>query len=212
MKLILVAGSWGSGTTAVTGALDSLGIPTFGPHFQSSDPRTRNTFELGYFRELIHKYVDLSTLKHKNNYHDEFKPALEQFRTQLENTAWPDLPSSTNKILALKMPLSSVCIPEICSVFKTKIIMVHRPFEEIEASRIRRSWPSLYGSLGAQCIYNKMFSDIFTHKLSFLGISYGDFINNTYQSLEKIIGYCDINSFHGNLERAAAFVRKGELN
>ena len=64
MKLIFVAGSWGSGTTAVIGALNGLGVPTLGPHFQSKDPRTKNTFELLPFRKLVLRYVDESTLKH----------------------------------------------------------------------------------------------------------------------------------------------------
>jgi hypothetical protein len=207
MKVLFIAGSWGSGTTSVIGALDSLGVPTLGPYFQSSDPKTRNTFELIPFRDLVHGYVDQATLKHKNNYRDRFPSALEEFQARLEKLVWPDQPANSEKLLALKMPLASLCIPEICDAFQTKIIVVHRPLEEIEASRLRRNWPPVFGSLGAQYIYNNIFNDLLKNNLSFLGISYFDFVTNTYQSLEKIIEYCDINDLKSNLEDAKEFVK-----
>jgi hypothetical protein len=207
MKIIFIAGSWGSGTTSVIGALNSLGAPTLGPFFESNDPKTLNTFELIPFRNLILQYVDEPTIKYKDNYSTDFVPALKRFKKELKKHAWPGNPDSKDKILVLKTPLASICLPEICSVFDTKIIVVHRPFEEIEASRIRRNWHTLYGSLGAQHIYNKIFSDTIKYKLSFLGISYSDFVNNTEQSLKNISDYCDLESNHNNLENAAAFVR-----
>jgi len=207
MKVIFIAGSWGSGTTAVIGALDSLGVPTLGPHLQSKDPKTKNTFELRPFRNLVHRYVDELSLKHKDNYRDEFVPALQQFQTRLENKAFPNQPDTTKQLLALKMPLASLCLPEICSTFDTRLIVVHRPLDEIDASRLRRNWEPRYGASGAQQIYGHMFNDLIQHQLSFLGISYGDFVNNTRLSLKNIIEYCDIGYLQKNLEKAAAFVR-----
>jgi len=207
MKLIFIVGSWGSGTTAVIGALDCLGVPTLGPYFQSSDPKTVNTFELISFRNLINQYVDESTVKHKDNYSDEFIPALERYRLELETNINSVLPDNTRKVIALKMPLASICLPAICSVFETKIIVVHRPFEEIESSRLRRNWPSLYGVLGATHIYGRIFNDLMQHKLSFLGISYHDFVNNTCESLISIIEFCDIEYLQENQEDAEAFVK-----
>ena len=208
MKVIFIAGSWGSGTTAVIGALSKLGVPTLGPHFGSNDPNTQNTFELMQFRDLILRYVDQPTLKHKDNYSEEFIPALKKFQVQIMNDTWPDQPDNEKNTIALKMPLASICLPEICSTFDAEVIVVHRPFDEIEASRLRRNWPPLFGSAGAHYIYGKMFSDLVSHKLSFLGISYDDVVNNTRQSLIKIAEYCDIDNFHENLGDAVSFVRK----
>ena len=207
MKLIFIVGSWGSGTTAVIGALDSIGVPTLGPYFQSSDPKTLNTFELISFRNLINQYVDEPMLKHKDNYLDEFMPALEKYRLELEDNIKPDLQDNPKKVIALKMPLASICLPEICSTFETKIIVVHRTLEEIEASRLRRNWPPLYGALGAKHIYGRVFNDLIQHKLSFLGISYHDFVNNTCESLKKIIKYCEIEYLQENLKNAEKFVK-----
>jgi hypothetical protein len=207
MKVIFIAGSWGSGTTAVIGALDKLGVPTLGPHFQSKDPKTKNTFELVAFRNLVHRYVDDAALKHRDNYRDEFLPALQQLKIRLEDNAFPNQPDTTKRLLALKMPLASLCLPEICSTFDTRIIVVHRPLDEIDASRLRRNWGPRYGASGAQHIYGHMFNDLIQHKLSFLGVSYGDFVNNTRQSLKRVIDYCDLQYLQKNLEKAAAFVK-----
>jgi hypothetical protein len=207
MKLIFIAGSWGSGTTAVIGALDSLGVPTLGPHFQSKDQKTKNTFELVPFRKLVHRHVDEAALRHRDNYRESFVPALQELKTRLENNAFPNQPDPAKRLLALKMPLASLCLPEICSTFDTRLIVVHRPLDEIDASRLRRNWGPLYGASGAQHLYGHMFNDLVQHKLSFLGVSYGDFVNNTRQSLKKIIGYCDLEHLQKNLGKAEAFVR-----
>ncbi|MDG1708138.1 MAG: hypothetical protein P8H03_05215 [Emcibacteraceae bacterium] len=86
MKLIFIAGSWGSGTTSVIGALDSLGIPTFGPHFQSNDHKTKNTYELQPFRALISHFVNEEPIQVRNNYKTEFIPALQHFKETLEKS------------------------------------------------------------------------------------------------------------------------------
>jgi hypothetical protein len=50
IKLILVCGPFGSGTTAVAGVLAGLGLPGIEPYFVSNDEHTPNTFESIAFR------------------------------------------------------------------------------------------------------------------------------------------------------------------
>lgn len=211
MKLIFIVGSWGSGTTAVIGALDSIGVPTLGPYFQSSDPRTRNTFELASFRNLIHKYVDETSVKYKDNYADEFIPALKNFRLDLENSIKPDLENNNEKVIALKMPLASICLPEICKVFDTKIIVVHRTMEEIEATNQRRNWLTLHGAVGAQLIYGQVFNHLIQNKISFLGISFQDFLINTNELMKRMTEFCGIEYLQRNMKNAEAFVKKPKV-
>ncbi len=208
MKLIFIAGPWGSGTTALTGALSQLGVPTLGPYFESSDPKTKNTYELLSFRDLILNYVDEPNLQHKFTYRSYFTPALEAFKLQLEKEVAANSPHSSTQRIALKLPIASLCLPEICKTFATKVILMHRPIDEIEASQRRRAWPSLYGSKGAQALYSTLFKDIVQHKLSFIGQSYHDLVTNTDQSLNKIIDYCELNDLRHNLGNANAFIRK----
>ena len=62
MKLILVCGPFGSGTTAVAGVLAGLGLPGIEPYFASNDERTPNTFESIAFRETLLRIVSEQTL------------------------------------------------------------------------------------------------------------------------------------------------------
>jgi hypothetical protein len=60
--------------------------------------------------------------------------------------------------------------------------------------------------------YNPLSPKSVITRLSFLGISYDDFVRNTHESLEKIVDYCNINHLETNLEKAIAFVRKPVSN
>jgi ABC-type antimicrobial peptide transport system ATPase subunit len=62
MKLVLVCGPFGSGTTAVAGMLAGLGLPGIEPYFVSNDERTPNTFESIAFRETLLRIVSEQTL------------------------------------------------------------------------------------------------------------------------------------------------------
>ncbi len=208
MQLIFVAGSWGSGTTSVIGALDHLGIPTFGPHFKSNDPKTENTYELLAFKDLVFKFSEEKTIRRLKGYSQGFIPALEVFRKDLENQTWPEIPGGREKIFALKMPLASICLPEITQVFDTKIILVHRPIADIEATRKRRDWPAHLGAMGAQQIYMQFLDGVFAAGLNFLGVSYNDFKADPHKALSQIIDFCDIKEFSSNIDRAAGFVRR----
>ncbi len=208
MQLIFVAGCWGSGTTSVIGALDHLGIPTFGPHFKSNDPKTKNTYELMPFKDVIFKFVEEKTVQRNANYQDGFVDALSQLKEDIDNRDWPEMPGGREKIFALKMPLASICVPEICKVFDTKILLVHRPVAEIEATRKRRDWPASFGAQGAQQIYMQFLDGVFAANQNFLAISYNDFKKNTETALESIINYCEIGEFRDNIDKAAKFVRK----
>ena len=53
MKLLLVCGPFGSGTTAVAGGLAHLVAIGFGPYFRPADERTRNSHELVVFRDVL---------------------------------------------------------------------------------------------------------------------------------------------------------------
>jgi hypothetical protein len=214
MKVIFIAGSWSSGTTMVIGALDHLGVPTFGPHFHSNDPRTPNTYELMPLRKVIMEHVDEAAMMPHRRFSNEadfsrqLTTALQHFAQHLEQGDFGPWPEGKRKVVALKMPLASMCLPEITQVFDTDIIVVHRPMSEIEASRVRRNWPEQFGAAGANKVYMKMFADMFDHKLSALMISHGDFVKHTRNALEKIIDYCDLHFLDDNIEKAMSFVRR----
>jgi hypothetical protein len=207
VKLIFVAGAWGSGTTAVAGALAELGVAAFGPHFQTSDPRTPNSFELVAFRDLVLRFVDERNISFEATRSAALVADLTIFRQALEAGELGEWPARGPKRLVLKLPVASLCLPQLAHVFDTTVIVVHRPLAEIEASRVRRGWSANLGAAGARAIYSKLFSDLTQLGLSNLGLSYRDITAEPERSMRRVIDFCGLEDLAGNLPRACAFIR-----
>jgi len=210
VKIIFVAGSWGSGTTALAGALAKLGVSAFGPHFRTNDPRTPASFELIPFRNLILGFVDEATVSFKGDRSDELVAALRSFAEALERGDHGAWSADRPKRALLKMPLATICLPQITAVFETSIILVHRRFDEIEASRKRRNWPAYFGAAGARTIYSRAISDLAQLETSYLAISYLDLKRDTEGTLQNVMEFCGLQDLRVNLPDACAFVRNDE--
>ncbi len=85
MKTIFIAGSWGSGTTAVAGMLDQLGASSVPPHFETSDNRTMDTHESLAFREIIYRYTSERSMRTDISRLQEIKDAIKKFREELDS-------------------------------------------------------------------------------------------------------------------------------
>ena len=206
MKLIFVAGAWGSGTTAVAGALAELGVSAFGPHFRTSDPRTPNSYELVAFRDLSLRFVDEKRVSLDEARSAELVAALTEFRRALDAGKFGEWPQGPKRLL-LKLPAASLCLPQIAHVFDTTVIVVHRPLAEIEASRVRRGWSANLGAAGARAIYSKLFSDLTQLGLSYLGLTYRDITAEPEHAMGRVIDFCGLEDLADNLPRACAFIR-----
>ena len=199
MRLILVTGSYGSGTTAVTGALVSMGIPSIPPFFESNDPRTVNTYESLAFKELVNLLADQSTLRVDDSKGPEFQDGL---KTLLENAD-----TGADESVVLKAPLASVCLQHISRAVETTVIMVHRPLEEVEATRKRRNWHAVYGAAGAQVIYSRLLSDLIGLNQSFLAVSYPALLEKPRVELKRIADFCQLTQGGKNLQKGIDFIR-----
>jgi hypothetical protein len=62
IKLLLICGPWGSGTTAVAGMVARLGAQGFGPYLRTPDERTPVSYEFIHFRATILRYASEDTL------------------------------------------------------------------------------------------------------------------------------------------------------
>src|SRR5258708_8194029 len=135
MKLLLVCGPFGSGTTAIAGLLARLGAIGFGPYYQPTDARTPNSHELIAFRELILTLAsqETTTLLPGAN----AKTALDQFRDRIANQELCPYDSDAGIPIFLKHPLAALIIPQICAPFATRLIYLVRPVRTIELSRLR---------------------------------------------------------------------------
>ena len=138
MKLLLVCGPFGSGTTAVSGLLARLGAIGFGPYYQPADERTPDSHELIAFRDLMLTLASEETTTLKPG--ADVKAAPEIFRDRIANQEFGAYDSSAGIPIFLKHPLAALIIPQICAVFETRLIYLVRPVRDIEASRRRRKW------------------------------------------------------------------------
>lgn len=150
MKLVLICGAWGSGTSVVTGALVRMGYHAPGPFFWSNDPRTPNTYECLPFIELVRKLVSGTTLELSVPSRDVVIEELAAFKENVLCNACRQRGVSDDGPVVLKHPLSAVILNEITQVFDTRLIVVLRPLDQIEETRRRRNWSSVYGEAGAK--------------------------------------------------------------
>ena len=204
MKVIFVAGSFGSGTSAVAGALDKLGIVSLPPHFRTNDPRTPNSFESMAFRQLVNSFASESTLSVDPSKAEKFIQDLRNLVNQADG--------GPADAIVLKMPLASICLPQIIEAVNPYIIVVHRPFGEIEASRLRRMWTPNLGAAGAQIIYSKLLMDLMEHKKSYLAVGYQELRQNSQREILRVLYFCGLEKLSDRIDQAVEFVRKGTGN
>ncbi len=199
MKVIFVAGSYGSGTSALAGALDKMGVGSLPPHFRTNDPRTPNSFESIAFKSLVLSYADEATMQVNPGKEKPFVQGLRKLVADAD-------PGPANAVM-LKFPLASICLPQIIEAVDPCIVLVHRPFEEIEASRIRRNWPPHLGAAGAKTIYLKLFADTILQKKSYLALSYRDLQEDGRRQLQRIMDFCGLEVGRQQVDNASRFIR-----
>ncbi len=212
MKVIFVAGAWGSGTTALAGALVKLSTTAFGPRFQTNDPRTTDSYELVPFRDLILSFVDEPALQLRPGCSRELERALAQFAHDLEAEKFGVWPPFRPRRAVLKLPAATLCLRQLIHTFKDiSILLMLRPFDEIEASRARRNWDPHFGANGACEVYSTAIHDLIELNVSYLAISYRDLIHNTHETLTRVIEYCDLGDLKGNLPLACLFIQPDNI-
>ncbi len=205
MKLVLICGPWSSGTTAVAGMLDTLGINGIGPFFQTNDERTKNSFESLAFRAVIDQLADEKTLELKVERPKAVK-ILKAFREKLEADGGAE--KNAEKVIFLKYPLSALLIPQIARVFDTRLIYVLRPLKDIEATRVRRGWASHLGAAGAQVLYSKMFQVLVDLPIPTLVVRYPELLATRRRHAKQIATFCGLEVEKESIDAAAESVRK----
>lgn len=205
MKLLLVCGPFGSGTTAVAGLLARLGAIGFGPYYRPVDERTPNSHELIAFRDLILTLASEETTTLLPGI--DVKTALDKFRDRIANQELGPYDSSAGIPILLKHPLSALIIPQICTAFETRLIYLVRPVREIEASRRRRKWGAQYGAKAAGIIYSQMFNALINHSFPTTIVRYAELINSPLEHARRLAAFAALKSDADVMREAAAFVR-----
>src|SRR5271169_2380643 len=86
MKVLLICGPWGSGTTAVAGMAVRLGALAFDPvfHFRTNDPRTPDSYEFLPFRTIVREHADEASLSKKPSAPGAVQSRLRFLRQRIE--------------------------------------------------------------------------------------------------------------------------------
>lgn len=209
MKLIFVCGPWSSGTTAVSGMLDALGLDGCGPFFRTNDVRTPNSFESQAFRAVVDSVFSEETLQPKVSA-QAARAALVDFRASLLATHGPQ-PAAEGPRIFLKYPLASLLIPQICQVFDTRLVYVLRPLREIEATRTRRNWTPNLGAAGAATIYSRMFDNLLNLPHPTLIVRYPELLADPEAHARRLADFAGtVQPSDQRLQATAAFIRQAK--
>jgi hypothetical protein len=208
MRLLLVCGPWGSGTTAVAGLLARLGAVGFGPYFHTNDPHTGNAYELIPFRDLVRRFVAEATLALQEEGAGEVEAALRGFRGRIESQALGPYDVASSPPIFLKYPPSVLVLREICSVFDTKLISVERPLAQIERTRVRRRWAAHYGEQGAERIYRCLAEAVEAGLYPHLRVKYDELLRSPAYVARRLAQFAGLSASRDAVEGAATFIKR----
>ena len=178
-------GAFGSGTSAVTGALELLGCHTCPPHVRTNDPRTPNAFEPVSLRNIIISDFDESRMQYTRTDRRSMPSILKAW---LINER-----ARTNKPLAVTMPHLCFYVPEIVAMWNPVFILIERSLEDIEKSRLRRNWPPYLGAAGASVAYKTAHHALSVLEQNFLTVSYTELTGDSERAMERIIAWTGLS-------------------
>jgi hypothetical protein len=196
LQNVLVLSSWLSGSSSVVDFLERCGASICRPLTESDGNSSFNPYESADFRSMMAATIDETQL--------EFKSDRNIFKTTFKSWLGIEADKATkdnNQALVLHHPLSIFLIDEILAAGEFRIVVVTRPFKEIEESRIRENWEAFYGETGALAIYNQIYEQLHEKSLSYISISYDDFINSI-SAKWNLLDFCGIDLGEDQFENA----------
>jgi hypothetical protein len=210
IKLVLICGAWGGGTSAVAGVVAKLGAQGFGPYHHTNEPRTPVSFEFLVFRDIIRRFVSEDTLELKPGAAQAALTELRRLRRDIRRQKYGFYDSAQSVPVLFKYPLCALLIPQICEVFDTRLVYVMRPLEDIERTRLRRKWLPQYGRQGADVIFGAMrgFAQSASHPI--LTVSYQEFLAAPEAHARDLARFAGLEPTPAMLALAASSIRPHE--
>ncbi|MFU7528111.1 hypothetical protein [Qipengyuania sp. ASV99] len=173
LPVICVLGSWSSGTTAVAGYIAKAGAWPCPPHFLINDDKSPESLESAALRARCQDVFDERTLIKVGSVRD-FTAWLGPWLQEQSHIAC----DAGRTHIVIKHPLLSLLVRPVSECCEAKWVMVTRPLEQIEATRIRRKWPVIYGELGAKTLYPAAFSALVRLGQSHVTLSFPEFLSS----------------------------------
>jgi hypothetical protein len=192
VKLVLVCGPWGSGTTAAAGLLAELGLRGVEPYFHTNDPRTPNSFESIAFKNLLRRSVSEEHLSVREGCAAALHDDLVSFRHRLAEQSGPAAPP-----IFLKDCLAALVIEPICAVFDAKLVYLIRSIAEIEATRRRRGWHERFGARGAYVLYAAMFNALVRGDFPVLMMRYRHLVDDPATAADQLARFAGVEARPG---------------
>lgn len=192
--MIVVYGSWSSGSSTIAGILHHLGVNMGAPFIQTRDPRTPNSYESRSLCRFLCQNLDQATL--------ERSPDADSNSIIAGLRAWS---SGKGEPFGAKHPLLSMIMEECDQAWgEHKRIIIWRPETEILASFKRRNW-SFFRDDTPRRIYAEIVKKCLDR--SYLMLHYSNVIADSRSAVDQIISYCELQPTNQQISTAVDFVR-----
>ena len=201
LPVIAVLGGYSSGTTAVAGYLARLGAYSCPPHSITNDPRTPDSYESAELRSQCLKVINEQTLS-KAGDDEGFCRWLAPWLGEQSRLARRE--GCTH--LLIKHALLALLAPQIDKVCSPQFVLVTRPLDQIERTRLRRKWHATFGQAGARVIYSAAFSNLTDMERGYHTVAFGEFLRSatTRRALASNLG---LDPQAGQIEAADGWLR-----
>ncbi len=207
IELVLVCGPWGSGTSAVSGCLELLGVAGLPPYWLTNDERTPSSYESGEFVQLIDQFANIPLVCRLPSAASAATSRLREFRQHVGQQLFRgQTGGGGSRRIFLKAAMAALFIPEIASVFDTRIICVRRDLGDIERTRLRRHWLPYYGALAAKIIYDCIEAACAHERLPIFQVEYAYLISSPTQCLSDLAAFVGIRPTQEQISQAIDFV------
>ena len=192
----------------MAGFFDRCGAHTCPPHAMTPDKKTVISFENAFLKT---KLENLFSIKKEEALFEQTE-SLEDFTKFFSNWIKTQKNTATGinkKFIVIKHPLTIFALEKIMPhLLNPSYIVLKRPLEDIENSRIRRGWREpAYGKEGASVIYEKINDVTKQLKLPIFEINYKDFCSSNDMKM-KMLEFCNLYIEKKKFQDASDWVRR----
>jgi hypothetical protein len=207
-QIILVLGAPGGGTSATAGVLAELGVPVPGPYERNDDPRTPCSYESSTFTHIIQHAVNEHTLEYTDGYPGRLVQELHDLKNEVTRSRLVRWKRDERRRVAFKRPMAAFCLRELIEIFEPTVIVVRRPLEDVERTRLRRAWPVPHGPERAPAILKRALDTLAAYNWPFLNLSFPELLSDTERAIGRIIDFAHLEDLTPNLPSAIAQIRR----
>ncbi len=80
--------------------------------------------------------------------------------------------------MLIKHALLALLVPQIDKVCSPQFVLVTRPLDQIDRTRLRRKWHATCGQAGALVIYSAAFSNLTDMERGYHTVAFGEFLRS----------------------------------